>query len=175
MLVFSISVGIIELNIWERKNNKFFFKIKQKGEQTGDDDHDSNFTTTYVKVGRRVWRWQHDPNGDLVMEKGWKMREHGLGVLKSDWGQSECEVKKGTTLGRVVSLSCGLFLIDPNPWAKICECMYTWFWWCQKKNQGSFCFKINTRLFQQTKPWFKISSRSSLGSQWKVSSHSRHM
>ena len=33
--------------------------------------------------------------------------------------------------------------------------------------QGSLCFKINTRLFQQTKPWFKISSRSSLASKWK--------
>ena len=30
--------------------------------------------------------------------------------------------------------------------------------------QGSFCFKINTRFFQQTKPWFNISSRSSLAS-----------
>ena len=31
------------------------------------------------------------------------------------------------------------------------------------------CFKINTRLLQQTKPCFKISSRSSLASKQRVS------
>ena len=44
-----------------------------------------------------------------------------------------------------------------------CECMNTWFWWCQRIiKQGCFqdyfnkhskvkhCFKINTRLLQQT-------------------------
>ena len=58
----------------------------------------------------------------------------------------------------------------------ICECMYTWFSWCQNKNLTRLIwFKINTRLFQQTKPWFKISSTSSLASKRKVSSHPRHM
>jgi len=35
------------------------------------------------------------------------------------------------------------------------------------------CFKINTRLFQQTKPCFKINSRSSLVSKQSVSKTSK--
>jgi len=47
-----------------------------------------------------------------------------------------------------------------------CECINTWFWWCQRRiKQGCYiCFKINTRSLQQTKSWFKISSRPSLAS-----------
>jgi len=37
----------------------------------------------------------------------------------------------------------------------LCECMYTWFWWCQKKNQTRLiCFKINTRFKQSLDSWF---------------------
>jgi len=43
-----------------------------------------------------------------------------------------------------------------------CECMNTWILMMPKKNQTKslqrirICFKINSRLLQQTKPYFKI-------------------
>jgi len=40
-------------------------------------------------------------------------------------------------------------------------------------SKDKHCFEINTRLLQQTKPWFKISSRSSLASKQRVSKSSK--
>ena len=59
-----------------------------------------------------------------------------------------------------------------------CECMNTWFYDAKEESNKAasmvkHCFKINTRLLQQTMPCFKINSRSSIASKQSVSKRSK--